>query len=254
MLQLKDGTSVLVADLAPTQGLAFAVMNPGKSEMCKGAPCPHGVECTLLHSQEQLAPGRVMLQLQNGATVLIVDLAPTQGLALALINPGNAQMCMNTPCPHGRDCIFLHQKEQTCAKPARGPAMLQLSSGTSVAVADLAHSEGLAFALANPGKSQMCRIPACIDGVTCTFLHLRSTSWIPYARDRKSLERARGALWNLWCEVVRQLDEGTPSDALAAELISISQDVNRRLRAVDLELAAAVSRANPVTRANHRRP
>jgi hypothetical protein len=49
MLQLNYGTFVPVTNMAPTQGLVFALKNPGKSQMCKNAPCPHGAECNFLH-------------------------------------------------------------------------------------------------------------------------------------------------------------------------------------------------------------
>jgi hypothetical protein len=249
-LRLKDGTSVLLADLAPTKGLSFALMNPGgKARMCDKAPCPQGRDCTFLHMKEQPPPGGVMVQLKHVTPVHIARLAPTQGLAFALMNPGKSQICKNAPCPHGRECIFLHHKEQASAKP--GPAMLQLKDGTSVSVAALGLTQGLAFALANPGQSQMCKNPACVDGAACTFLHLRSTSAATgrpsIEHNPKDLERTRDALSNLWREALRQLDEGNPSDALVTELLKIYREMNDQFATAERPALIRASAVNRVS-------
>jgi hypothetical protein len=111
-----------------------------------------------------------MLQLKGGSSVLVTDLAPTQGLSYALANPGKSELCLNAPCPYGTECAFLHLKVQpgsaaaAGAKPTSGGAMLQLRDGTSVPIADLAPTQGLVFALANPGKSQLCKHKQCPHG------------------------------------------------------------------------------------------
>jgi hypothetical protein len=261
ILQAKDGTSVFVADLAPTQGLAFALMNPGKSQICQNAPCPHGAECNFLHLKAhpgspaatvKPAPG---VQLQDGTSVSVADLAPTQGLAFALMNPGKGQMCKNNPCPHGRECTFLHSEDQTIAEPAPGAALLMLQNGTPVLVADLAPTQGLAFALMNPGKSQMCKSQqSCVHDIACTFLHLRSSAATQVAKhgDRKDLERARGLLWSIRRGITEKFKDGSPSDALVAELVKVYRDIGDRLAAVDRQLQG-LSTPNGTSQASNTR-
>jgi hypothetical protein len=109
MLRRNDGTLVPFEVFAATRGLCYAVSNPGTApQMCKNAPCPHGVECKFLHLNEESGsttaassrpgPGGPMLQLSDGTCVLVADLAPTQGLAFAMMQPGESQLC--TICSH----------------------------------------------------------------------------------------------------------------------------------------------------------
>jgi hypothetical protein len=89
---LKDGSSVLVADLAPTLGLVCALLTPRQAHMCQSALCPHGVDCTFLHPKEQpgsAATAGAKLQLKDGTSVLVADLAPTQGISFALMTPAS---------------------------------------------------------------------------------------------------------------------------------------------------------------------
>jgi hypothetical protein len=122
--------------------------------------------------------------------------------------------------------------------------MLQLKDGTAVHIADLEPTQGLAFALRNPGEAQMCKNPAsCFHGVTCTFVHLKGTFAAAEVhethapKDRKDLEREREVLWNLFHEITRQFDECHPSAALAAELLKIYHDIPPRLTALLRQVA-----------------
>jgi hypothetical protein len=170
-------------------------------------------------------------------------------LVFALANPGKSQLCKHKLCPHGAGCDFVHLKEQpgslaaVSAKPTAGGAMLYLKDGTSVPILDLVPTQGLVFALANPGKSQLCKHTPCPHGLDCTDVHVSSTRLATAGAidvGRNALERVRGVLWNLWREISRQL-ERNPSEALMTDLLQLYQDIGRRLAAVDTRLSTTTT-------------
>jgi hypothetical protein len=144
------------------------------------------------------------------------------------------------------ECDFLHRNEElgisaaarATPTPALRGAMLPLKDGTSVRLAELAPTQGLAFALVHPGKSRLCRNRPCPLGVECDFLHLRSTPATKLsALDASDLKRVRAVLWDLYREISRQLDKCNSSEALVAELLNLHEDVAHRVAGMDMQLA-----------------
>jgi hypothetical protein len=148
------------------------------------------------------------------------------------------------------DDPFQHVRKQ----PVADGAMLQLSDGTSVQLADLAPTQGLAFVLRSPSsKPQMCRNPACVYGVECTLLHYSAAIQeqedpIHACVDRAHVERVRGVLRTLWSEISRQFDDGTESEASVAALLKLFQDVCRQLAAVERRLTVLERGTNTTRR------